>query len=101
MVFSIRLEGRHTTTGQTRSGLLNMVDLAGSERLAKSQADGDAKTLKETQHINLSLSTFGSVFSALISKKTHIPFRDSKLTHFLQVPGILTVFTCRFLGSMN
>ncbi len=61
-----------------------MVDLAGSERLAKSCAADDAKTLKETQNINLSLSVFGQVFSALIAKASHVPFRNSKLTHLLQ-----------------
>ena len=75
----------NASTGQSRSGVLNMVDLAGSERLSKSLAGDDAKTLKETQSINTSLSVFGQVFSALLSKSAHVPFRSSKLTHMLQV----------------
>jgi hypothetical protein len=40
---------------------------------------------RELRHINKSLSTLGHVISALISKKrTHVPFRDSKLTRLLQ-----------------
>ena len=54
-----------------------------SERLARSQVEGKHK--KEACSINKSLSSLGDVFSALASKQPHIPFRNSKLTHLLQV----------------
>lgn len=77
-VFIIRLAGRNTKTGETRTGVLNLIDLAGSERLAQSQAIGDR--LKETQAINRSLSSLGDVIYALgNSNAPHIPYRNSKV----------------------
>lgn len=60
---------------------LSLVDLAGSERLAKTEATGDR--LKEALHINKSLSALGDVIASLTSRKGHVPFRNSKLTHLL------------------
>jgi kinesin family protein C2/C3 len=40
---------------------------------------------RETLNINQSLSVLGKVFLALLNKKSqHIPYRDSKLTHYLK-----------------
>jgi hypothetical protein len=39
---------------------------------------------RETLNINQSLSVLGKVFLALLNKKQHIPYRDSKLTHYLK-----------------
>ncbi|KAL7532191.1 hypothetical protein ACHAXR_008434, partial [Thalassiosira sp. AJA248-18] len=63
-------------------GSLYLVDLAGSERVRKSEVEG--KALKEAQHINKSLSALGNVMEALDRKSSHVPYRDSKLTHLLQ-----------------
>ncbi|WVZ98429.1 hypothetical protein U9M48_043875 [Paspalum notatum var. saurae] len=72
----------HLLTGQRSKSHMWLVDLAGSERVAKTGVEGDR--LKESQFINKSLSALGDVISALASKNSHIPFRNSKLTHLLQ-----------------
>lgn len=81
-VFRLMIEGRNSTTGQTLNGLLNLIDLAGSERLNQSKAEGDR--LRETKHINKSLSALGDVISALANRDKHVPFRNSRLTYLLQ-----------------
>ena len=66
------------------SAKLNLVDLAGSERVRFSGATGSR--LKETQHINLSLSALGNVIAALSTgdgMRSHVPYRDAKLTRLL------------------
>lgn len=61
-----------------------MIDLAGSERVGITGATG--KRLEECKKINQSLSALGNVISALTDKKlrSHIPYRDSKLTRLLE-----------------
>jgi hypothetical protein len=65
-----------------RHGKLHICDLAGSERLSKSESVG--VSLKETQHINSSLSNLSHVIEKLQDKATHVPYRDSKLTYLLR-----------------
>ncbi|MCI4384168.1 hypothetical protein PGIGA_G00035750 [Pangasianodon gigas] len=89
-IFSIRIlriEDMGVPRVQTISEL-SLCDLAGSERCAKTQNRGDR--LKEAGNINTSLLTLGKCMNALrlsqIQSKfqQHIPFRESKLTHYLQ-----------------
>ena len=68
--------------GARTRGVLYLVDLAGSERLARSEARGER--LKESQHINKSLSALGDVIGALQANSPHVPYRNSKLTMLLQ-----------------
>eukprot|EP00891_Asterochloris_glomerata_P006925 jgi/Astpho2/6925/e_gw1.00107.208.1_t len=66
-------------------GKLNLVDLAGSERVHITGATG--KRLEESKKINQSLSALGNVIAALTDTKgtrSHIPYRDSKLTRILE-----------------
>ncbi|KAL6514854.1 hypothetical protein OROGR_020433 [Orobanche gracilis] len=69
-------------TGQRTRSHLWLVDLAGSERVGRIEVEGDR--LRESQFINKSLSALGDVISALASKTSHVPYRNSKLTHMLQ-----------------
>ncbi|XP_060789283.1 kinesin-like protein KIF20B isoform X2 [Neoarius graeffei] len=64
---------------------LSLCDLAGSERCGKTQNKGDR--LKEAGNINTSLLSLGKCISALKGSqqpRQHVPFRESKLTHYLQ-----------------
>ena len=69
---------------EIRVGKLNIVDLAGSERVRVTGATG--KRLEESKKINQSLSALGNVIAALTDSKarSHIPYRDSKLTRLLE-----------------
>ena len=82
MVMRISRAATNAVSGDTTTAVMHLVDLAGSERLSRSQATGSA--LKETQHINKSLSALGDVVHALQSKAKHVPYRNSKLTYLLQ-----------------
>ncbi|KAF4693699.1 hypothetical protein FOZ60_010372 [Perkinsus olseni] len=80
-------------TGTVKVGKLNLVDLAGSERVRLTGATGIR--LEESKKINQSLSALGNVIAALTeasraeatasgSGRSHIPYRDSKLTRLLE-----------------
>nr|AMS24251.1 kinesin 14-IIIa protein [Marsilea vestita] len=78
----VMVKGESVITGECYRSKLWLVDLAGSERIAKSDVQGDR--LKEAQNINKSLSALGDVIYALSTKSSHVPYRNSKLTHLLQ-----------------
>ncbi|XP_016283509.1 kinesin-like protein KIF20B isoform X1 [Monodelphis domestica] len=66
---------------------LSLCDLAGSERSMKTQNEGER--LRETGNINTSLLTLGKCINALRNSQKsklqqHVPFRESKLTHYFQ-----------------
>jgi len=81
-IFTLYLEGVNEELGARVKGTLHLCDLAGSERISRSGAEGDR--LKEAVNINKSLSCLTDVFNALGNKQAFIPFRNSKLTYFLQ-----------------
>ncbi|POM75305.1 Kinesin-like protein, partial [Phytophthora palmivora] len=83
---SIEVESRGLESAATiiRRAKLNLVDLAGSEKWDTEVVTGSDRS-KELTSINQSLSALGNVISALVNpKRTHIPYRDSKLTRLLQ-----------------
>ncbi|XP_064913744.1 kinesin-like protein KIF25 isoform X3 [Columba livia] len=61
---------------------LQLVDLAGSECVGMSGVTGAA--LRETSLINRSLSALADVLGAIAEQRSHVPYRNSKLTHLLQ-----------------
>ncbi|EDO42044.1 predicted protein, partial [Nematostella vectensis] len=74
-----------TSTPPTISSVktkLQLVDLAGSESVGMSGVTGAA--LRETSFINKSLSALADVLGALAEHRSHIPYRNTRLTHMLQ-----------------
>ncbi|GMF28148.1 unnamed protein product [Phytophthora lilii] len=83
---SIEVESRGLESATTiiRRAKLNLVDLAGSEKWDTDVVMGSDRS-KELTSINQSLSALGNVISALVNpRRTHVPYRDSKLTRLLQ-----------------
>ncbi|POI33353.1 hypothetical protein CIB84_002893 [Bambusicola thoracicus] len=70
--------------GISKQGTLCFVDLAGSERVKDTGSSGELSM--EANNINRSLLALGHCISLLAKprgKRTHIPYRDSKLTRLL------------------
>ncbi|CAF0783741.1 unnamed protein product [Rotaria sp. Silwood1] len=82
-VFLIHVKQENVESEKKLTGKLYLVDLAGSEKVSKTGAEG--QVLDEAKNINKSLSALGNVISALADgTKSHVPYRDSKLTRILQ-----------------
>ncbi|XP_077071378.1 kinesin heavy chain [Siphateles boraxobius] len=82
-IFLINIKQENVETEKKLCGKLYLVDLAGSEKVSKTGAEGSV--LDEAKNINKSLSALGNVISALAEgTKTHVPYRDSKMTRILQ-----------------
>lgn len=84
-VFCITVHLREATSEgeeRLRIGKLNLVDLAGSENIGRSGAQD--RRAREAVSINQSLLALGRVITALVEKRPHIPYRESKLTRLLQ-----------------
>uniref|UniRef100_A0A3B3UMK4 Kinesin-like protein n=1 Tax=Poecilia latipinna TaxID=48699 RepID=A0A3B3UMK4_9TELE len=82
-IFLINIKQENVETEQKLCGKLYLVDLAGSEKVSKTGAEGSV--LDEAKNINRSLSALGNVISALAEgTKSHVPYRDSKMTRILQ-----------------
>ncbi|KAL2081174.1 hypothetical protein ACEWY4_023027 [Coilia grayii] len=82
-IFQINIKQENVETEKKLSGKLYLVDLAGSEKVSKTGAEGSV--LDEAKNINKSLSALGNVIAALAEgNKTHVPYRDSKMTRILQ-----------------
>eukprot|EP01028_Stygiella_incarcerata_P005611 TRINITY_DN2351_c0_g1_i1.p1 TRINITY_DN2351_c0_g1~~TRINITY_DN2351_c0_g1_i1.p1 ORF type:complete len:697 (+),score=202.31 TRINITY_DN2351_c0_g1_i1:44-2134(+) len=78
----LTLRSRNHSTHTDVSSQLYVVDLAGSEKVSKTLAEG--QRLEEAKHINVSLLALQRVVKALSKKKSHVPYRDSKLTLLLR-----------------
>jgi hypothetical protein len=88
-IFTIQIEKEEHQNGMQHDlrSKVNLVDLAGAERQQRARTSGIR--LKEGAAINQSLSNLALVIHSLAEqcsgrKTDHVPFRNSKLTHFLQ-----------------
>ncbi|XP_061562798.1 kinesin-like protein KIF20B isoform X2 [Phycodurus eques] len=88
-IFSIRILRADDSAVPRFLGVseLALCDLAGSERCSRTRNTGER--LKEAGNINSSLLALGKCIHAMRVKQNakfqhHVPFRESKLTHFLQ-----------------
>merc|ERR1719340_357418 len=103
-VFLINVKQENMENQKKLSGKLYLVDLAGSEKVSKTGAEGSI--LDEAKNINKSLSALGNVIAALADgNKSHIPYRDSKLTRILQESlggnAKTTIVICASPASFN
>merc|ERR1719340_445072 len=103
-IFLINVKQENLENQKKLSGKLYLVDLAGSEKVSKTGAEG--AVLDEAKNINKSLSALGNVIAALADgNKSHIPYRDSKLTRILQESlggnAKTTIVICASPASFN
>merc|ERR1719220_979267 len=103
-IFLINVKQENLENQKKLSGKLYLVDLAGSEKIGKTGVEGMG--LEEAKNINKSLSALGNVIAALADgNKSHIPYRDSKLTRILQESlggnSKTTIVICASPASFN
>ena len=103
-VFLINVKQENLENQKKLTGKLYLVDLAGSEKIGKTGVEGMG--LEEAKNINKSLSALGNVIAALADgNKSHIPYRDSKLTRILQESlggnAKTTIVICASPASFN
>ena len=103
-IFLINVKQENLENQKKLSGKLYLVDLAGSEKVGKTGVEGMG--LEEAKNINKSLSALGNVIAALADgNKSHIPYRDSKLTRILQESlggnAKTTIVICASPASFN
>ena len=88
-----------------RSGktTINLVDLAGSESAARANTEG--MQLREGGFINKSLLVLGNVVDAIVDGRSHVPYRESKLTRILRNclsgHGLTMIVCCVNPGKNN
>ncbi|XP_066058331.1 LOW QUALITY PROTEIN: kinesin-like protein KIF12 [Chamaea fasciata] len=83
-LLTIHIRSRAAGACPSKQGTLCFVDLAGSERVKETGSSGELSM--EANSINRSLLALGHCISLLAKpqgKRTHIPYRDSKLTRLL------------------
>ncbi|XP_053424825.1 kinesin-like protein KIF18B isoform X1 [Nycticebus coucang] len=87
-IFQIFVKQQDRIPGLTQTvqvAKMSLIDLAGSERASSTHAKGER--LREGANINRSLLALINVLNALADakgRKTHVPYRDSKLTRLLK-----------------
>ncbi|KAF6094494.1 kinesin family member 18B [Phyllostomus discolor] len=87
-IFQIFVKQQDRLPGLTqalRVAKMSLIDLAGSERASSTHAKGER--LREGANINRSLLALINVLNALADakgRKSHVPYRDSKLTRLLK-----------------
>ncbi|XP_036197779.1 kinesin-like protein KIF18B isoform X1 [Myotis myotis] len=87
-IFQIYVKQQDRVPGLTQAlqvAKMSLIDLAGSERASSTHAKGER--LREGANINRSLLALINVLNALADakgRKSHVPYRDSKLTRLLK-----------------
>lgn len=85
------------------SSVVHLVDLAGSECAARANTEG--QSLREGGFINKSLLALGNVVDAIVERRSHIPYRDAKLTRLLRScfggGGLTFILCCVHPGREN
>uniref|UniRef100_A0A8C6RU80 Kinesin-like protein n=1 Tax=Nannospalax galili TaxID=1026970 RepID=A0A8C6RU80_NANGA len=87
-IFQIFVKQQDRVPGLTQAlqvAKMSLIDLAGSERASSTHAKGER--LREGANINRSLLALINVLNALADakgRKSHVPYRDSKLTRLLK-----------------
>jgi kinesin family protein C2/C3 len=99
LLVCITIDSTDRVTGASTSATLTLVDLAGSERYNKAHGNGgggggnvggaaqdvrDKQKKAEMVSINKSLAALGQVFESLHAGASHVPYRNSKLTHVMK-----------------